>query len=469
MRLLNIICIILVFLPNLSSGLDIKGQVAAEVRYALEDGELLFNQETGSLGLEGNVNENLFVKTSMRIKYFNNPWSPQGFSSSLTANELGTIYAVQPVEITLDEAYFLYTDFLFPGLDLTVGKQRISWGTADKLNPTDCLNPLDFSDPFDFGRKLPTLAFNLTYYFPELEGILENSFLQLVFEPYSAIARENLLIKEKREEGMASGFLSQGLVYDPGCTFSDKVNTPSLNIKNYLLAGKLGGTLAGFDLGLSYTIRINDLPYIRTISIDAVPNITAQEYTLSYYREHIVGFELAKDLGFVLAWAEAAVFFQEEHKSTTLMNGLPVASAKTVWAEPYVKYTVGFDKSLSGGFYINLQYCHGFFGERGNKGPERLEDYLLLRLEFLTLDDKLKFGLTGLGNINNIYEAFEANDFGDYLSDYYAFLAGFDVEYLPTPNLSIKAGFLLFDGKKTTTLGQYKDMDLFFVKCEYSF
>jgi hypothetical protein len=37
-------------------------------------------------------------------------------------------------------------------LELTVGRQRIAWRTADRLNPTDNINAYDLEDIWDFGR-----------------------------------------------------------------------------------------------------------------------------------------------------------------------------------------------------------------------------------------------------------------------------------------------------------------------------
>jgi len=42
----------------------------------------------------------------------------------------------------------LLTKFCSGGSGSFAGKQRIPWGTADQLNPTDILNANDFSDPF---------------------------------------------------------------------------------------------------------------------------------------------------------------------------------------------------------------------------------------------------------------------------------------------------------------------------------
>jgi hypothetical protein len=61
----------------------------------------------------------------------------------------------------LDEAY---VDFRQGALDLRIGKQRMAWGTALQINPTDVLNPIDIEDPM--GDKLPIWALLGDYYLP---------------------------------------------------------------------------------------------------------------------------------------------------------------------------------------------------------------------------------------------------------------------------------------------------------------
>ncbi|MCE5301385.1 MAG: hypothetical protein LLG37_11020, partial [Spirochaetia bacterium] len=61
---------------------------------------------------------------------------------------------VSPYEIRLNEAYAGFYKVGFDFLDITVGKQVVSWGTADKLNQTDILTPYDFSDPLDFNKRI---------------------------------------------------------------------------------------------------------------------------------------------------------------------------------------------------------------------------------------------------------------------------------------------------------------------------
>ena len=93
-------------------------------------------------------------------RYYNNPIGQTSYNQTLNAQELDLIYSVQPLELSLDQAFFIYKDFIINKLDFSAGKQRIAWGTADKLNPTDLLNADDYSDPFDFGEKIPTVAIN---------------------------------------------------------------------------------------------------------------------------------------------------------------------------------------------------------------------------------------------------------------------------------------------------------------------
>ncbi len=53
---------------------------------------------------------------------------------------------VDPYYIESDAAY-LDVYRILPHLDLRIGRQIVSWGSADKFNPTNNLNTLDFSDP----------------------------------------------------------------------------------------------------------------------------------------------------------------------------------------------------------------------------------------------------------------------------------------------------------------------------------
>jgi hypothetical protein len=450
--------------------LDIGGMFTADGRVALEDGDFLFNQVYGNLTFEEQVDNHLLAVAAVSLRYFNNPIGRLSSSSTLGFDELAILYSVEPLEIGLDRAYFTYSDLFGRGLDLTVGKQRIPWGVSDSLNPTDLLNPLDYSDPLDFGKKSASLAALLTYAFPS-----DVASLQLVYEPYSHPARLNALMIDAVRANMDYAFVGiqagLGGLPDNSTGWTELAETPEFNIVNSLYGAKFAFSFPRLDLSANFVSRLNDIPYVRSIAVttDATPSISSKAYTFAYYREYECGLDAAWDLGLLVLRAEGALFFPEnEIETTTYLNGMAIATATAVSVDPYVKYTIGFDSNLGAGFYLNIQYNHGFFNERGNSGPERLQDYLLARLELSVLADTLKFGLTGLGNVNNMYEAFGESDPFGYMADNGGLMGGFDIEYKPSVSVSLKAGVMIFDGANCS-IAQMKDRDLVFASFEYQF
>jgi hypothetical protein len=57
----------------------------------------------------------------------------------------------------------LWLDWVNEDLDVTIGRQRIAWGTAWVWNPTDLFNPLDILD-FDYEERPATDGLRLQYY-----------------------------------------------------------------------------------------------------------------------------------------------------------------------------------------------------------------------------------------------------------------------------------------------------------------
>ena len=57
----------------------------------------------------------------------------------------------------------LYLDFVENNLEVTVGRQRIAWGTCWVWNPTDLFNPLEVLD-FDYEERPATDAVRVQYY-----------------------------------------------------------------------------------------------------------------------------------------------------------------------------------------------------------------------------------------------------------------------------------------------------------------
>ncbi len=473
--------------------MDITGNFTMEDRFSISNGDLLFNQESGSLKFE-QAGENLYGMAQLGYRYYNNPIGQTTYNSILSAQELNLIYSVEPIELSLDQAYFTYKDFIIDRLDLSAGKQRIAWGTADKLNPTDLLNANDFSDPFDFGKKIPTIAVNLNY------EIADRGNIQIVYEPYSPIARLNSLMESVTTQSITSNLSTNFSSYNSSSTvWNGIVNTPPVNASNFTIGTRLSGTIAGFDLSVSYISRVNDIPEIESISADEnlyystigqvttspySANVTLNDasYNLNYFRENVIGFDFSKDLNFILLWGEASVTFQPEIDSYSTVtnhiyvNGIGNIANQVTNIEDvvlsnqvYVKYTIGFDKSFGDSWYINFQYNHGFFNERGNYGPERLEDYLVLRLEKKFFSDKLKLAVTGFYDVNDFSAAFNSGNFFNYLNNNYGIMGQFMISYTPVDDLNVEIGIYEFGGVGSTTLAMMQDYSLIYTKFTYSF
>jgi len=68
--------------------------------------------------------------------------------------------------LVLDEAYL---DYYAADFDLRLGKQRLNWGTALQINPTDVINPVNIADPLD--DKLPVFLVNMDYYLNDVWSV----------------------------------------------------------------------------------------------------------------------------------------------------------------------------------------------------------------------------------------------------------------------------------------------------------
>ena len=141
--------------------------------------------------------------------------------------------------------------FLSENLDVKIGRQRIAWGTADKLNPTDNLNPYDLEDILDFGRHRGSDAISFDYYF-NTEFSLQGAFIPF-FQP------ANMPV------GIFANALTPSMEMPPGMTlkgFNDEIEMPKYNLGESSTAGlRFKGFAAGFDFSLSYVWGYDGIPF----------------------------------------------------------------------------------------------------------------------------------------------------------------------------------------------------------------
>ena len=154
------------------SKLNISGELLTDERFLLKDkNDWAWNENRLTLKLDKKITGNL--------KFYSEVWLRNiGLPDVTKSSDLYNKGIMDPYNLEIREAYIQLYGFLAKNLDVTIGRQRIVWGTADRLNPTDNLNPLDLEDILDFGRRRGSDAINLNYY-------LNNDFsLQGVFIPF---------------------------------------------------------------------------------------------------------------------------------------------------------------------------------------------------------------------------------------------------------------------------------------------
>lgn len=337
--------------------LKVSGELLTDQRFLMESpNSWAWNENRLTLKFDKKISGN--------SKFYSEVWLRNiGLPSINSSADLYNKGIIDPYNLEVREAYIQMFGFLSDNLDVKIGRQRITWGKADKLNPTDNLNPYDLEDILDFGRHRGSDAISFDYY-------LNSEFsLQGVYIPFFQPA--NMPV------GIFANALTPNMEMPEGMTlmgFSDNVNMPKYNLGESSTAGlKFKGFAAGFDFSLSYIWGRDGLPmasYNTFTPVDLTGGININS-ELSFYRTHIFGADLAGSIGGVGVWAEAAVFLPENEFNMTNdfsafypSSPVPVTQDSTVLSkEAYLKFVVGADYNFANGVYLNFQYMHGFMNE----------------------------------------------------------------------------------------------------------
>ncbi|MCK4584701.1 hypothetical protein KAU13_04730, partial [candidate division WOR-3 bacterium] len=320
---------------NLCMGdVDISGNLKLDKRFFITDSVRIadYPYHEFNLKLKSKPSQNLYLYSSLKLRL----WDQNLAHSSA---DLAKISSNNPYELSLWEAYADLYSFIFDRLDLRIGKQRIAWGTADKLNPTDNLNPDDFSDPLNFGEKVPTEAGNATYYITD-EYSLSPIWLPL-FKPILLPSGEFPLLGDADILPLPQG---TSLVES-----AEHLAFPDRKLENSMFASKLSGRIMKFDFSLSYFYGFDDVPIAKRLvvtPVDTLGNVRIDTY-LGFPEMQVVGFDYAGELSSIGLWGEVAVFLTEEVKMEIEMPNPfdplnPTIQDTTILSdEPYVKFTLG--------------------------------------------------------------------------------------------------------------------------------
>ena len=425
--------------------LEVTGTLLSDQRFRTGNGyPWSWSENRISLSMNKSFQEKARFNSEIWVRSF-------GFPFITKTEQLFNTDQTSPYDLNIRQAYIDLYGFIFKNMDVRLGRQVIPWGRGDKLNPTRNLNPLDLEDIWDFGRYDGVEALKVTYYLGtfNIEGV------------YVPFYRPATLPKGDFSDMFTGGMsLPAGLSL---ASLSDTVIMPELKIGESASTGiRLNGFAGGFDFSLSYVYGRESLPipYYNTITPADMNGNVKVKTELAFPRSHIIGADLAGAVGSVGIWSEMALFIpKEEIVMTTDLSamGWPLIDSVVLEKKPYIKYLVGTDYTFRNGLYINFQFLHGFFHERGSGN---LNDYLVMNLEKKFLHDKLK--------VTPLAGAFIIGSWKDLKNDH-ALIYTPMVTYMPNENTELTAGIRVLAGKGDSPFASIRKRDECFLKLVYSF
>jgi hypothetical protein len=367
--------------------------------------------------------------------------------SSADLTETGNI---QLWNVTMRELYFDLYGFPWRACDIRIGRQRIAWGVGDEVSIVDNINPIDLEDIWDFGRRAGSDAVQFSFFFGNhtIEGVYVPIFVPAVL-PY----------------GQASSAIF-GSIQAPSSiqlrTVTDSIRMPEHNISEEITGAlRYRTSLSGYDWAFSYVYGRDYVPIPCTLRLSPTTNPgEADAYsTLIYPRLHIAGAELSGEVFGLGAWAEVAMFVPEEVDFVLDLSGfgLGVSDSIILPGDPYFKWLAGVDYTFPNGFYVNLQYVHGFIHERGDAS---CKDYVLFGCEWYFFRRRLK--------LMPCAGCLEIDDITD-IENCCALVFNPLVSYKPIDNVELTGGIRLIEGGDATIFGSMKEQDEFFLRVKYSF
>lgn len=427
--------------------LQLYGELYTDWRFRLSNGDWSWNENRLDLQLDKRFADKAKMHGDVWVRSF-------GFPVINEADQLFNKDETSPYNIEIREAYVELYGLFTKNLDVKIGRQRIAWGTADRLNPTDNLNAYDLEDIWDFGRHHGSDAIRAMYYLGDF--YFEADYV-LFFRP-ATLPRGDL-----SQVFMAS----YPVTIPPGFFFgdvSDSLAMPSNNLAESATCGaKFGGYTGLFDFSASYVYGRDGfpIPYYNRISVKDfnTGELSVRSY-LFYPRYHIFGADMAGSIGSVGVWAEAAAFLPvKEVVMSSQVAEYPVPPVDTVLLKkkPFFKVVAGADYTIRGGHYFNFQYLHGFVHERG---ASDLNDYFVLAYEKMVFNDKLR--------IRPLTLAFIVDDWKDIPGNYALIYSPF-LDYFPNSNTEISIGTRLIWGEGDNPFAMLRDKDEFVFSVRFKF
>ncbi|MBN2395879.1 MAG: hypothetical protein JXC36_05365 [Candidatus Atribacteria bacterium] len=313
-----------------------------------------------------------------------------------------------------------FLDFYFKSTDLRLGQQRIAWGKADGINPTDHFNPVDYTRPFAEENRIEIPALRLKHY-------RNDWIIDMVWAPFFIPSKfpepgSRWLSNGGQMPSLPSGYELNDFKVEP-------LIEPEFNLENSEYGIRISRWSGTIDASMSYFHGWQKEPVSHINMIPLNAGLMDLIIEPAYHIIDVIGGDFSKDFVDYVVRGEAAYIIPEEEHVRN----------------PYLSYVIGFDTYISDKSYINIQ----LFGEKESEKKNKLG---------LTVAYQYDLSDYSQMEINGVYH-FSDNDF----------LINPKYSREMSDDFSFSIGAYLFFGKEGTELGQLSDKDFMFIELKKTF
>lgn len=393
----------------LAGKIDIAGNISHNLVYLLEGERLFQNITQYQLSLK---KDSPWGEGKMYLSF------KGGYDSIGGKN-------IEPIE--LDE---VYGDIYLENTDLRIGRQVVSWGTADGINPTNYINPKELSLTERELKGKPLACLQVTHYGKtgDISGVIVFD-----YQPQE--------IPEELETALGQTI--------PGFEGFPEPPQPEKTLQNMEFALKVERIIAGWDVKLSYFYGWEDYP---ALWIKLEPEFPLQfQFKSQYQRVNKIGLATAGSLKKMGLWSETAYVMPEE------IEEMQQASTLFSTNEPYFQVVLGADYTFKD-VYCESQYI--YYGNGSLINPyfqhqpgEKITagNYLMTQLSYkISQIHNLK-----LGGIINLQDSS------------YTLMPQYTCVLNEVMDLFLRG--VLFYGEKETEFGMWKNKELIDIGIKASF
>jgi hypothetical protein len=238
--------------------------------------------------------------------------------------------------------------------DVTIGKQLISWGTADGINPINNINPTDYTDMLDTEDE------RIGVYALRLQWFLNMADIDLIYVP---VASFGVLPATNSRWFPSTEMMGLPAALGSGIPILLRSNAPESTLNSGEFGIRYRKRFSGADFGFSYYNGYDHLPELTPDMSQFDPNAPQLVLLENYRRQQVVGSEWVVLLPLGIAFrGESALFIPNNNTNdrylqtvTGIDKNFALNNSSLTIIAQYI-----YDHSLEGNAYDKFDLRHLF-------------------------------------------------------------------------------------------------------------